>query len=253
MAPPSLRRRLSSAEPLYSAWIGFPGATQATVMARSAFEVITIDMQHGLMDFGEAVSLVQISLAHQKAPIVRVPLEGWGIAGRFLDVGAQGIVMPMVNSPEDARRLVSFTKYPPSGTRSWGSYAATSISGMAPSEYLQKANDIIVAFAMVETRQALDQVDAICSTPGLDGVFVGPSDLSISLSNGATNDTQLEATQKAIAQIAAAAKRANIVCGIYCANMGLARKYSALGYRYFPIGSDAMYLGQGIEHFLKGQ
>jgi 4-hydroxy-2-oxoheptanedioate aldolase len=222
-------------------------------MARSAFEAVTIDMQHGLMDFAEAVSLVQISLAHQKAPIVRVPLEGWGIAGRFLDIGAQGIVMPMVNSPEDARRLVSVTKYPPMGVRSWGSYAATSISGMAPSEYLQKANGIVMAFAMVETRQALDQVDAICSTPGLDGVFVGPSDLSISLSNGKTNDTQLEATQKAITQIAAAAKRANILCGIYCATIALAQKYRALGYSYFPIGSDANYLAHGIEYFLKGK
>jgi 4-hydroxy-2-oxoheptanedioate aldolase len=222
-------------------------------MARSSFEAVTIDMQHGLMDFAEAVSLVQISLAHQKAPIVRVPLEGWGIIGRFLDVGAQGIVMPMVNSPEDARRLVSVTKYPPMGVRSWGSYAATSISGMAPGEYLQKANGIVMAFAMVETRQALDQVDAICSTPGLDGVFVGPSDLSISLSNGITNDSQLEATHIAIAQIGAAAKRADILCGIYCASMALAQKYRALGYSYFPIGSDATYLAHGIEYFLKGQ
>jgi 4-hydroxy-2-oxoheptanedioate aldolase len=86
----------------------------------------------------------------------------------------------------------------------------------------------------------------------LDGVFVGPSDLSISLTNGKSNDTQLEETQKAIAAIAAAAKKAKILCGIYCANIGLARKYSVQGYRYFPIGSDANYLSAGIEHFLKG-
>jgi 4-hydroxy-2-oxoheptanedioate aldolase len=249
---PSLRERLNSGEPLYSAWIGFAGVSQASVMARAPFGTITIDMQHGLMDFGQAVSLVETAMAHQKTAIVRVPMEGWGIAGRFLDVGAQGIIMPMVNTPEDAKRLVAFTKYPPQGSRSWGSYAATAISGMAPSEYLQKANGIVTAIAMVETRQALQSVDAICSTPGLDGVFVGPSDLSISLTNGRSNDTQLDETQKAIAAIAAAAKKAKIICGIYCANMSLARKYSEHGYRYFPVGSDANYLSAGIEHFLKG-
>ncbi|HEY7748670.1 MAG TPA: aldolase/citrate lyase family protein [Aestuariivirgaceae bacterium] len=220
-------------------------------MARSEFGAVAIDMQHGLMDFGEAVSLVQVALAYEKAPIVRVPLEGWGTAGRLLDVGAQGIVMPMVNTPQDARRLVSFTKYPPVGERSWGSYAATSISGMAPSEYLQKANNIVMAFAMVETRQALEAVDAICATAGLDGVFVGPSDLSISLTNGRSNDTQLDETQQAIGTIAKAAKKANIICGIYCANMALARRYLSLGYTYFPVGSDAVYLGRGIEQILK--
>jgi 4-hydroxy-2-oxoheptanedioate aldolase len=108
-----------------------------------------------------------------------------------------------------------------------------------------------MVIAMVETRQALDAVDAICSTPGLDGVFVGPSDLSISLTNGKSNDTQLAETQDAIAAIAAAAKRANIISGIYCASMALARKYAGLGYRYFPIGSDASYISAGIAQFLK--
>jgi 4-hydroxy-2-oxoheptanedioate aldolase len=249
---PSLRQRFSSGEPLYSSWIGFPGVSQAAVMARSQFAAMTIDMQHGLMDFGEAVSLAQVALAHDKPPIIRVPLEAWGIAGRLLDIGVQGIVMPMVNTEEDAKRLVSSTKYPPAGTRSWGSYTATTVSGMAPSEYLQKANGIVMAFAMVETRQALEAVDAICSTPGLDGVFVGPSDLSISLSNGRSNETQLEETQQAIGAIATAAKKANIVSGIYCANMALARKYLSIGYSYLPIGSDANYLANGIEQFLKG-
>jgi 4-hydroxy-2-oxoheptanedioate aldolase len=251
LAIASLRQTLNSGEPLYSSWLGFPGVAQASVIARSPLGAMTVDMQHGLMDFGEAVSLVQLALAQGKPPIVRVPLEGWGTAGRFLDVGAQGIIMPMVNTKQDAASLVAATKYPPQGSRSWGSYAASTISGMSPADYLQKANGIVMAFAMVETRQALESVDAICSTPGLDGVFVGPSDLSISLSNGKSNDTQLDETQKAIAAIAAAAKRANIVSGIYCANMALARKYAGLGYRYFPVGSDASYISAGIAHFLK--
>jgi 4-hydroxy-2-oxoheptanedioate aldolase len=248
---PSLRDKFESGEPLYSSWIGFPGLQQASVMARAPLGAMTIDMQHGLMDFGEAVGLVQVSLAGGKPPIVRVPLEGWGVAGRLLDVGAIGIVMPMVNAAADAARLVSSTKYPPLGARSWGSYAASTVSGMSPADYLQKANGMIMAFAMVETRQALDSVDAICATPGLDGVFVGPSDLSISLSKGQSNDTQLKETQDAIVAIAAAAKRAGIVSGIYCATMALARKYAALGYRYFPVGSDANYLAAGLAQYLK--
>ncbi len=233
MTIPSLRQALSSGQPLYSSWLGFAGVAQASVITRSPFGAFTVDMQHGLMDFGEAVSLVQIALAQGKPPIARVPLEGWGIAGRFLDVGAQGIIMPMVNTPEDARRLVAATKYPALGSRSWGSYAATTISGMSPADYLQKANGIVMAFAMVETRQALESVKAICSTPGLDGVFVGPSDLSISLSNGKSNDSQLSETQEAIAAIAAAAKQANIVSGIYCASMTLAASMPGLAIAIF--------------------
>lgn len=251
MSPPSLRQKFDSGEPLYSSWIGFPGLQHASVLARAPTGAMTIDMQHGLMDFAEAVGLVQVALANGKPPIVRVPLEGFGVAGRLLDVGTLGIVMPMVNSAADAARLVAATKYPPVGARSWGSYAATTISGMSPADYLQKANGMIMAFAMVETRQALDSVEDICSTPGLDGVFVGPSDLSISLSNGKSNDTQLKDTQDAIAAIASAAKRAGIVSGIYCASMALARKYAALGYSYFPVGSDANYLASGLAQYLK--
>lgn len=229
-----------------------PGSLQADVIARSEFEATTIDMQHGPIDFSEMVSLVKVSISHSKAAIVRVPLEDWGLIGRALDVGAQGVIMPMVNTPEDAKRLVAMTKYPPEGTRSWGTYATVSHPELSPSEYLKNANAISMAFAMVETRQALDAVDAICSTPGLDGVFVGPSDLAISLSNGKSNDSQVKETQDALKGIVAAAKKARIVAGIYCTTADLAIRYAALGFTYLPLGSDSSYLAQGANLLLSG-
>lgn len=252
MAQVSLRKRLVSGEPLYTSWISLPGVLQAEILARSPFEATLIDMQHGLMGFAEMVSLTNVSLAHAKPVILRVPLEGWGLVGRALDVGAQGIVMPMVNTVEDARRLVTMTKYPPEGLRSWGSYATVSHPEFSPSEYLRNANAISMAFAMVETRESLNIVDDICSTAGLDGVFVGPSDLSISLSGGKSNDSQVRETQEALKVIVTAAKRAKIAAGIYCATPELARRYAAMGFSLLPIGSDAMYLAKGIEFYLAG-
>ncbi len=252
MSQASLRRRFASGEPLYTSWMALPGALQADVVSRSAFEAMTIDMQHGLMGFSEMVALVNVSLSHQKPVLLRVPLEGWGLIGRALDVGVQGIIMPMVNSTADAERLVRMTKYPPEGTRSWGSYASVSYPEFSPADYLKNANAISMAFAMVETREALDAVDAICATPGLDGVFVGPSDLSISLSGGRSNDSQVKETQDALKAILNAAKKARIVAGIYCGGAELAQRYAGMGFSYLPIGSDANYLASGIGTFLTG-
>ena len=111
-----------------------------------------------------------------------MPLGAFAVASRALDFGAEGIIAPMINTPEDARAYVSFAKFPPLGERSWGPHRATTLAEMSDQKaYLYTANDLTVTFAMIETRTALDNVEAIAATPGIDALFLGPADLSIAL------------------------------------------------------------------------
>jgi 4-hydroxy-2-oxoheptanedioate aldolase len=243
----TLRERLVSGKPTLSSWISFPGSHQGEVVARSSFDAMTIDMQHGLMGFEEMVKLVAAAIRFGKPAAVRLPLESWGLVGRALDAGAEAVIMPMVNSEQEAKRLVALAKYPPAGSRSWGAYGAMLASGLSSQQYLKQANGRSAALAMIETREALARADAICSVPGLDGIFVGPGDLTISLSGGKTAAGNRAETQRAIQDIARAAGRAGVPAGIFCATPEDARRYAGMGYRFLTIDTDEGLLAEACE------
>jgi len=158
----------------------------AEALAREAFDAVVLDMQHGAVDFdGATRSILRVALAG-KPTIARVPIGAFALASQLMDSGASGILAPMIDSGEDARRLVESVKFPPLGQRSWGPLAALPLSGLDAPAYLKAANAMTQAIAMIETRAALDALDEILSVDGLDGVYVGPSDLSIALANGAS-------------------------------------------------------------------
>src|ERR1700719_3037747 len=165
----SLAQRLKAGETVHSGWCGLASPLLTEVIAREGFRAVTIDMQHGLWDIAAVVSAIASIRQGGAAPVVRVPLGDFATASRALDFGAEGIIAPMINTPADARAYVSFAKFPPIGERSWGPHRATTL-------------------AMIETRTALENVEAIAATPGIDALFLGPADLSISLSNGANVD-----------------------------------------------------------------
>ncbi|MDP9139025.1 MAG: aldolase/citrate lyase family protein [Pseudomonadota bacterium] len=247
MSGETLRQRLASGKPLLSSWIGFPGSHQGEVIARSPFDAMTIDMQHGLMGFEEMAKLVAAAIRARKPVAVRVPLESFGLVGRALDTGADAVIMPMVNSMQEAERLVALAKYPPAGSRSWGAYGALLATGLSSQQYLERANRLSAAWAMIETREALACADAICSVAGLDGVFVGPGDLTISLSGGKTVAGKGAETQRAIRDIARAAQRAGVPAGIFCATPEEARRYAGMGYRFLTIDTDDGLLADACE------
>ena len=163
------------------AWVTMNEPAVAEALAREAFDAVVLDMQHGAIDFDGAMrSILSVALAG-KPTIARVPIGAFALASQLMDSGACGILAPMIDSGDDARRLVEFVKFPPLGQRSWGPRAALPLSGLDASAYLKAANAMTQAIAMIETRAALDALDDILSVEGLDGVFVGPSDLSIAL------------------------------------------------------------------------
>src|SRR5437868_3306903 len=185
----SLAARLRAGEIIHSGWCGLPYPIVAELVGREGFPAVTLDGQHGLWDIASMVSAIaQLRLAGT-APIVRVPVAEFATVSRALDFGAEGIIAPMINTPADARAYVAFAKFPPVGERSWGPHRATTLANMPDQKvYLRDANELTVTFAMIETQTALDNLDAIAATPGIDALFLGPADLSIALSKGGNVD-----------------------------------------------------------------
>jgi 4-hydroxy-2-oxoheptanedioate aldolase len=180
------------------------------------------------------------------APIVRVPLGDFAVVSRVLDFGAEGVIAPMINTPEDARAFAAAAKYPPLGERSSGPLRAVLLNNMEVGDYIAQANDNVVTFAMIETRTALSNLDAILATPGIDAVFVGPSDLSLALTNGRTLDPHSKEVDAAVETIGKAAQKAGKIAGAYTANAERANELAARGFRFLAVASDTAFVRAGI-------
>ena len=233
-----LAARLAGDGQALCAWVSVNEPAVAEWLAREAFDAVVLDMQHGAVDFAGAMrSIVSVALAG-KPTIARVPIGEFALASRLLDVGASGILAPMINSVADARRLVEFVKFPPLGERSWGPRAALSLSGLDAPAYFKAANAMTQAIAMIETRAALDALDDILRVDGIDGVFVGPSDLSIALSDGQGVEPRGEAVMSEARRVAQRAKAHGKYAAMFCFDGADARAMQALGYRLCTISSD---------------
>ena len=248
----SLARRLRAGETVYTGWCPLGVPIVAETLAREGFSAVTLDQQHGLWDTAAMVTGIAAVRAGGAAPIVRIPLNAYAVASRALDIGAEGIVAPMINTVADARAFVAASKFPPMGERSWGPQRAMALAGVSDSmAYLRDANENVVTLAMIETRTAMDNLDAIASTPGIDVLFVGPSDLSIGLSNGAELDPHSAAVEAALDKIVAAANKAGKVAGLYCANAQRAVACAKRGIRFLAVSSDLGFLRAGAAAELK--
>ncbi len=242
----SLARRLRAGETVFSAWCGLPAPLVIENIARAGFTAAVIDQQHGLWD--TPTTLQAIAGVHQagSAPIVRVPLGDFAGAARVLDFGAEAVIAPMINTADDARAFVSATKYPPLGERSVGAHRAAALAGYPDQRpYLKDANESTLTFAMIETRTALSNLDAIAATPGIDVLFVGPSDLSMALSDGKTLDAHSPDVETALDKILAACKRAGKIAGLYCIDAERAAATAKRGFTFLTVGSDLAFLRAG--------
>lgn len=233
-----LAGRLAANGEALCAWVTVNEPAVAEWMAREAFDAVALDMQHGAIDFDGAMrSILNVALAG-KPTIVRVPVGAFALASQLLDAGASGILAPMINSSDDARRLVEYVKFPPLGQRSWGPRTALPLSGLEATPYLKAANAMTQAIAMIETRAALDALDDILAVEGLDGVFVGPSDLSIALSGGVGVEPRGAALMTEARRVVERAKAHGKYAAMFCFDGADARAMLALGYRVCTIASD---------------
>jgi 4-hydroxy-2-oxoheptanedioate aldolase len=237
-----LAHDLKAGKGVLGAWIGVNDPAVADALAREAFDTVVLDMQHGGFDFvGATRAIAAVALAG-KPTIVRVPVGDFASASRLADAGASAIIAPMINSASDARSFADFMKFPPLGQRSWGPRAALSLSGLIGPAYLHSANAVTLAIAMIETRAALEALDDILGTPGIDGVFVGPSDLSITLNNGAVVDPHGAEVEAALAKVVERAKAHGKFAGLFCIDGPRAKTSLARGFSLCSVSTDLLML-----------
>jgi 4-hydroxy-2-oxoheptanedioate aldolase len=233
-----LAASLAAETPVLCAWVGMNEPAVAEALAREAFDAVVLDLQHGAFDFpGASRAILSVALAG-KPSVVRTPVGEFSLVSRLLDAGAAGVIAPMINGRDDARRLVAFTKFPPLGERSWGPRAVLPLSGLEAPAYLGAANAMTQTIAMIETRAALEALDDILGVDGVNGVFVGPSDLSIALSGGPRVEPRGEALMTAATRIVERAKAHGKYAAMFCFDGADARAMAALGFKLCSVSSD---------------
>jgi 4-hydroxy-2-oxoheptanedioate aldolase len=243
----NLRKIWKSGGAAVNGWLAIPNTFSAETMAHQGWDSLTVDLQHGVVDYQAAVAMLTAISTTSTVPVVRVPWLEPGIIMKTLDAGAYGVICPMVNTREDAQKLVAWTTYAPGGTRSFGPVRALLYGG---SDYPQHANDTIVRFAMIETRQALDNLDSILSVEGLDAVYIGPSDLSLSLGCKPSFDEVEPPVAQAIDHILDRAKAHGVVAAVHNGTPETALRRIAKGFQLVTVSSDARLLAAGAQQVL---
>ncbi|MEY4091462.1 MAG: hypothetical protein RLZZ496_644 [Pseudomonadota bacterium] len=241
----ALSNRIGGGSGLLTAWVGMSDPIIAGQLALEDFDAVTIDMQHGAND----ITSVRLGISHVtlagKPTIVRIPVNDFASASRVLDLGAAGVIAPMINSKADAEAFVSFMKFPPVGQRSWGPTVAVALTGQSLDDYLVQGNAMAVAIAMIETREALAALDDILALDGIDAVFVGPSDLSIALSNGANVNPGRADVIDALDHVMKRAHAHKKAACCFAPSPTLAKDLAKKGYDLMAIGTDFSQLRSG--------
>ncbi|WP_193178358.1 HpcH/HpaI aldolase family protein [Oricola nitratireducens] len=247
----SLSGRLAAGETVYTVWSSAPDLGLIEYFSAGPFGAITLDMQHGAHDVDSVLRGLVPVIGGGKAAVVRVPLGRFDMASRALDMGADAVIAPMINTIEDAVAFRDAMKFPPVGQRSWGPTRALSLRGIAGgSDYLNTANVRTVSMAMIETREAFAIAADIAALEGIDALFVGPSDFSIAWSGGAAVDPALPDMQDAVASIAGIAKSAGKHAGIFATDMAMVPRYVEMGYRFIALGAEAGIVAEGQKAIL---
>ena len=233
---------------IINGWLAIPNSFSAEIMANEDWDSITIDLQHGLIDYSNTISMLQAISSTNSVPLVRVPWNEPGIIMKMLDAGAYGIICPMINTKIDCERFVQASRYPPLGYRSFGPLRANIYSG---NDYFTYANEEILTMAMIETKEAVNNLDDILSVEGLDAIYIGPSDLSISYTNKHDFDIENSLVYDVINQILEKTKKHNIQAGIHVGSTSYAHKMLALGFNFVTILSEAKIMTDAIQKILK--
>lgn len=228
-------------------WICLNSPLIADVMAKAGFDFLTIDTEHGVMDYRDMVEMIHAILSTQTVPIVRVAWNDPALIKRALDAGAMGIIVPMVMSAEEAKKSVEAVRFPPKGKRSVVGVAAEVLHG---SDYLELANEQILLAVQIEHIGAVTLADEICAVEGLDVVFVGPYDLAASMGLLGTNFKQDPAWKNAVQKVLNSARKSNKAAGIHAQTVEEAIYHIRQGFQFVALGSDVQFLKSAVNSTL---
>jgi 4-hydroxy-2-oxoheptanedioate aldolase len=238
--PNTVREIWKRGDAVVNGWLSIPSSFSAEVMAHQGFDSLVVDMQHGVLDYDTAIPLLQAISTTPVIPLARVPWNDPARLMKILDAGAYGIICPMVNTPDEAEALVRACKYPPRGYRSWGPVRASIYAG--GTDYATRANEELIVMPMIETAEAVKNLDAILSVPGVDAVYVGPSDLALSMGCAPKLDHDAPAVVEAQRTIVKLCKKHGAFAGIHNATAAYARKMVEEGYQFVTLASDSRFM-----------
>ena len=247
-----LRGLFDQGQPVLNGWCSIGNAFTAEIMAAQGFDSVTVDMQHGALDYSDLLPMLQAMRASGATLMARVPWLDAAAVMKALDAGAEGVICPMVNSAADAARFASYMRYPPLGQRSFGPTRAAFARGV---QTTGAANKAVLAFAMIETAEGFADLEAIVSTPGIDGIYVGPADLSLSLSAGrlaAGLDREEPEIVAALQTIAATCRRHGRIAGLHCGSPDYAKRAVDWGFGLVTVGGDTRFLSAGAAAAVAG-
>lgn len=230
-----LKELFASKKTALVAWQQVPAPLVGELLGYSGVDAVCLDMQHSPIFVETAVPIMQAICATSATPMVRVSANSFQEINRVLDNGAYGVIAPLINTEADAREFMRACLYPPLGERSWGAPRGVMYGG---EDYFEHANDTILKLAMIETRQGLQNLEAILNVPGLDGIFIGPSDLSISLIGKPTVVWQTGPLAEALREILTTCKRMGKYAGVFCTGVPMANDMKAIGYDMVTLGPD---------------
>lgn len=222
-------------------WLAIPSAYSAEVMAAQGFDAVTVDFQHGMMGFDAGLAMFQAISATGAMPFARVPTNETAQINKLLDAGAYGIICPMVSTVAEAEAFVRACRYPPLGNRSFGPARGLLYGG---ADYFEAANDEIVTMAMIETREGLENLEAIVAVEGLCGIYVGPNDLCLALGEAPRAESGAEVVTEALERIVTACRAAGKALGIFCSDGAAAAMRVDQGFTFVTPGNDANLLGR---------
>jgi 4-hydroxy-2-oxoheptanedioate aldolase len=243
-----IRQIIKDGGKVINGWCAIPNSYAAEVYSHCGWDSVTIDLQHGPVDFQAAVGMLQAISTTDAVPMCRVPWNDAAIIMKLLDAGSYGLICPMINTKEEAEQFVSFGRYPPIGSRSMGPNRAVQYAG---ADYWQGANDEVLMFAMIETRAGLQNLEAILSVKGLDGVYVGPSDLSMAMGKPPTLDPSDQGVIDAIAEIARITRSKGMIAGVHTDSPATAKKRFEQGYNLTTLMNDARVLAVASMNIIK--
>jgi 4-hydroxy-2-oxoheptanedioate aldolase len=249
MRPNTLKRKIADGTRCVGGWAAIPSTFAAEVYAAQGWDYVTLDMQHGSVTLNDVLPMLQaINAGGDATPMVRVPWNEPAYIMRVLDAGAYGIVCPMINTKAEAEAFVRAGRYPPRGDRSFGPFRAAQYGG---ADYWQHANAEVLLFAMIETRQAVDNLPEILSVEGLSGVYVGPSDLSFSMGKTPTLDPSDESVLAAIGSIVKETRARGLIAGSHTDGPKTAQKRFGEGFQFCTLLNDVRLLATAAANVVR--
>ena len=240
-----LKEFFKAGKPIINSWLSVPSSFSAEVMANQGWDSVTIDMQHGLIDYPNAVNMLQAISTTETTPLARVNWNEPGQIMKILDAGCYGVICPMVSNRKEAEKFVQACQYPPNGYRSFGPVRATIYGG---ADYAKYADNEILKLAMIETKEALEKLDEILDTPNLDGIYIGPADLSLAVGEepGFDRPDNTKAFNE-ISRILEADKKRNLLTGLHNGTPEYAQRMIEKGFNLVTVGSDSRYIASGAK------